>query len=992
MRRTYPLTGMVALALVLGCDAHDPIDNLAPPQMYGSGLAAIVDGNRGGNEYFRFVAPIANGGGLPAPNDNRISPEMDICRVTAGECSTVVWAFTRAMKQPLNRTLQPGNSFNAEWATALSNLDADAMYRIRVMLDRRVIGYADVDVVNSSNELSSVDTEDYIGVVKGSKVRLGFWIRSGIYTHVLRRTGAQVGGAGGLVKLDIPKDATDDVHIGVVPMLPPSTNGAIIVPNTYYQFSPENLSFSKPVGLTIKVNPKWIPGTIRPDEVRMLRYSNGGWSEVPGSDAQLNKNFVRAVVTGLGGYALGKLTAEATDPPHHLSADAMPASVMVNTPTVVEVVARDVHGNPANASVSVSAVANGPGGATPLGTAATVNGRATFTLDLAQPGYNNTITFTADGLASHTTNAFTVAQLPSVPTGLGIVNELQTGLDLSYSVGAIFGTNPRRVVSWAAAGQDGSTTFVLPAEYAGGPFSDHISNLQPNTRYSLNARVCIDEGCSENSENVEGFTLPGAMQNLRMRAITHTSLEVESDAAVAGGEVPNTYRFYIGSDAASGTLACDAASSICAVPGLTPSTQYVITGEVCNPAGCGPRSEPVTVATAPQPQPPATPGMLTANAITTSSMSVAIPNVAFTGTSPRFEVRYGASPGGPMQTVELPMTDATQSTVTTVLNGLTAGTLYDVSARACDAHGCSAFSSSLMVPTLQPAPQNLRASTLLPTSGVFEWDAQTNPNGVTHSFQVYLQQGAGAPQLVNTTASTTTSHTLSPNTGYVVEVRACNVSGCSPSQLAVTTPPLPLPPGAPTRLQIASQAYTGIGLAWLDNSTNEEGFRIMRATAPSLSTFVQVGAVNAGTTTFMDTFELVQGMTVLYRVDAFNLGGVTSSNLVSTIVPTGQTQPMATFGTPLLQTGTAGSPSPNPARVRLVNAVGNPVFNVPVTFTVTSPIGSFGALSPRVTTAVANTNSSGIATAPAWIVESGTNTVVVSATGYNTVTFTVQVN
>jgi hypothetical protein len=101
---------------------------------------------------------------------------------------------------------------------------------------------------------------------------------------------------------------------------------------------------------------------------------------------------------------------------------------------------------------------------------------------------------------------------------------------------------------------------------------------------------------------------------------------------------------------------------------------------------------------------------------------------------------------------------------------------------------------------------------------------------------------------------------------------------------------------------------------------------------------------------------------------------------------------MATYGTPLVQSGTAGTAAPNPPRVRLITATGQPAANVPVTFTITSPIGSFGALVPRTTTAVVNTTSQGIATAPAWIVEAGVNTVTASTTTFGQVLFTVNAN
>jgi hypothetical protein len=443
MQRISRLAGVVALMLTLGCDNHLPSDNLAPVDKLGPVQAAIMDGSTGGEAYFRFVPPtIGTAPLLPTVNDKRLFPEAHICELTsAGSCGPVVFSFGRNLKQANN--LKVANFFEAEWPTAVSNVDASKNYRINVTLDGNVIGYIDADVVNTAAELNSVDRNNYVGVVKGSKLAIAFWMKSGLFSYIDAKTGGTALILNGLVKVEVPKGATPNVHIRIEPASPPNVAGAIIVPNTYYEFGPANLQFSKPAEIRLMLDPKWIPNTIQPNELKLLRFKDGVWSEVAGASVELHKNLVRGAIDGFSGYGLGKLTGPVTPPPvraDHLTAPAMPGSVLVNTPVSVEVVAVDVQGNPVSVTTPFFAIANGPNGPVALGSATPVNGRATFNLTFAQPGYNNTVTFTADAITSHTTNAFTVAEIPGMPTGLHVVNQSTTGFDLSYDVAPIFGS------------------------------------------------------------------------------------------------------------------------------------------------------------------------------------------------------------------------------------------------------------------------------------------------------------------------------------------------------------------------------------------------------------------------------------------------------------------------------------------------------------------------------------------------------------------------
>jgi len=76
------------------------------------------------------------------------------------------------------------------------------------------------------------------------------------------------------------------------------------------------------------------------------------------------------------------------------------------------------------------------------------------------------------------------------------------------------------------------------------------------------------------------------------------------------------------------------------------------------------------------------------------------------------------------------------------------------------------------------------------------------------------------------------------------------------------------PLNAPTSLVTTATSNTSISLSWVDNSTNEDGFRIERKLGAT-GTFAQIGTVGAGVTTYSDS-GLTSNSYYYYRVRAYN--------------------------------------------------------------------------------------------------------------------------
>jgi len=86
-------------------------------------------------------------------------------------------------------------------------------------------------------------------------------------------------------------------------------------------------------------------------------------------------------------------------------------------------------------------------------------------------------------------------------------------------------------------------------------------------------------------------------------------------------------------------------------------------------------------------------------------------------------------------------------------------------------------------------------------------------------------------------------------------------------------------PAAPTNLVGTLISIRQIDLAWTDNSTNEQGFKIERSTDGTTFTLIAKTAINA--TTFSDRWGLSPYTRYYYRVKAFNSFGGAYSNKIT---------------------------------------------------------------------------------------------------------------
>jgi hypothetical protein len=191
--------------------------------------------------------------------------------------------------------------------------------------------------------------------------------------------------------------------------------------------------------------------------------------------------------------------------------------------------------------------------------------------------------------------------------------------------------------------------------------------------------------------------------------------------------------------------------------------------------------------------------------------------------------------------------------------------------RATNSFGNSSYvtASAVTAANTVAAPTGLSGSDIGAKAGLSWTDASTNESGM----EILRGAVSGGPytQLATISPGTTSfvDETATPGTHYYV-VRAFNGTATSlySNQATVTINALS-PPNAPTGLS-AIAAGASINLTWTDNSTNETGFEVRRATTAG-GPYSTVQTVAANTTTFSDALTVTG--TYYYVVRAYNAGG-----------------------------------------------------------------------------------------------------------------------
>ena len=168
-------------------------------------------------------------------------------------------------------------------------------------------------------------------------------------------------------------------------------------------------------------------------------------------------------------------------------------------------------------------------------------------------------------------------------------------------------------------------------------------------------------------------------------------------------------------------------------------------------------------------------------------------------------------------------------------------------------------------------PTNVTAIALDSTSAQVTWiDQSSDETG----FRIWRSLTDGNYESVGETAANVTSyidHDLQPGTTYYYKVSAFNNAGNSqPAGPDTVTLPEPQPPDPPANVAADALDSTSAQVTWIDQSSDETGFRIWRSLTDG--NYESVGETAANVTSYID-HDLQPGTTYYYKVSAFNNAG-----------------------------------------------------------------------------------------------------------------------
>jgi len=139
---------------------------------YSAGPTALfLDANHDGNVFFVWLPPMLNQG-APAGQvfSRQLSPIVTITNLCNGEIIRTLAGSDVQVEAA---------DYKTPWHTADDNLNSACTYRITTTAGARELGVADVDVVDSGNELKNVNTGEFIPLLADRTLPITFFIGVG---------------------------------------------------------------------------------------------------------------------------------------------------------------------------------------------------------------------------------------------------------------------------------------------------------------------------------------------------------------------------------------------------------------------------------------------------------------------------------------------------------------------------------------------------------------------------------------------------------------------------------------------------------------------------------------------------------------------------------------------------------------------------------------------------------------------------------------------
>ena len=467
---------------------------------------------------------------------------------------------------------------------------------------------------------------------------------------------------------------------------------------------------------------------------------------------------------------------------------------------------------------------------------------------------------------SNEANATTMVDPPGTPTNLTatVVNSDQ--INLAWTENA---TNELGYKIELKTGTSG--TFTEIDEVGPNVTTYQSTGLDANIHYFYRVRAFSPTGFSGYSNVADGITLPDAPpapSSLAATPVSNAQIDLswkDNSTSESGFKIERRLN-----SAATFTQIGTVGPNVTTFssPGLTANTGYTYRVRAYNASGNSPYSNLVSATTLPNA--PNAPTNLTATAENNRQINLAWTDNASNEVG--FFIERKTGPGGVYAKI-----DSVNANTTSYPNiDLIGGTQYFYKVTAYNAGGNSAPSNEANATTLldpPDTPTNLVATPVSNKRIDLSWTdnadnedgykIERKTNAVGSTFAQYATVGPNVATFADTG--------LTALSTFFYRVVGFNADGQSSYSNEANAKTLPNPPGAPNALTATALSNTKIKLAWKDNASNEDGFKIERKTGAA-GLFAEVGTVAPNVKTFTDT-SLSALTEFFYRVRAFNAGG-----------------------------------------------------------------------------------------------------------------------
>ena len=176
------------LFLTAACSERPPLNG---PSGLPRPLLTISDAvHSGGNPRFYFLPPLVPQPTTQGAFDALLSPRVQIC-IDYGYCEIIAQFSTSSGTGGATVDVDAAaKQYQVNWDTRTCDwgpcsLDPALNYRIEVLANDLLLGYADVKVVANGSELKNVQTGEHIGLVDGRTLPLRFRVETGLVGSVL---------------------------------------------------------------------------------------------------------------------------------------------------------------------------------------------------------------------------------------------------------------------------------------------------------------------------------------------------------------------------------------------------------------------------------------------------------------------------------------------------------------------------------------------------------------------------------------------------------------------------------------------------------------------------------------------------------------------------------------------------------------------------------------------------------------------------------------